>query len=110
MKGIKDYMDSIFQDIFAYSRQLLMPNSAPSTLRKSCFIAGIVGLTTTLALGVLASLPSSTTTILVTFTAVPLVGALTGIPLIVYIGNTLNPILALMISAVALGALKLDPQ
>lgn len=106
---LKVFVSNGFEDILAFNKQILFPNRHLEQMRKGCLISGLACMVSIAAMHVFLHIPVSTLQLLFPLCAIPLVGATTGIPLFVYVGNNLTPILLFMISAIAFSSFRAAP-
>lgn len=107
---LKIFVSNGLEDILALNKQIFFPNRQIEHMRKGCLISGLACLVSIAALHVFLNVPFSTLQLILPLCAIPLAGALTGIPLFVYVGNTLTPILIFTVSAIAFSSLGIPPK
>src|SRR5215212_4292255 len=97
-------MSSCIHGFVRFGRQMLMPTLS-QPINKIEAAIGCISLITVLALSILSHLPPLTIGLLTFAASFMLIGAITRIPLLVYAGRPLTPILLVMVSAIAIEVL-----
>lgn len=96
------------RDGITFTKQLLVYNDNIREMRRDCLNVGLISTISLLAISTFVNLPATATQLLFSLCAIPLVGAITGVPVFVYIGNALTPILAFVLTTIALSALGIN--
>ncbi|CUI17724.1 Conserved hypothetical membrane protein [Candidatus Protochlamydia naegleriophila] len=96
------------RDGITFTKQLLVYNDNIREMRRECLNVGLISTVALLAISSFVPIPETAAQLLFSCCAIPLVGAITGVPLFVYIGNALTPILAFVLTAIALSALGIS--
>lgn len=96
------------RDGVTFAKQLLVYNDNIREMKKECLKVGLISTVALLIISSFVNIPETATRLLFSLCAVPLAGAITGIPLFVYIGHALTPILAFVITAIALSAFGIN--
>ncbi|MBA2367456.1 MAG: hypothetical protein H0V82_00345 [Candidatus Protochlamydia sp.] len=104
------FVSNGLEDILAFNKQIFLPNRQLRQMRKGCLISGLACMVSIAAMHAFLGMPVSTLQSLFPLCAIPLVGAATGIPIFVYLGTTLTPILIFMVTAIAFSSVGINPK